>query len=295
MFRLVHLSDIHISDVCGTIPRLWRGKRLLGGANMLLFRRRHMRNDYFPLIIDQIQKDSVDAVVITGDFSTTALHEEFVKARRTIEPLCSHTKVLTIPGNHDFYTKRAELENRYESYFVDCHGVTHSESKGYPFVQELNDNVVCIGLNSAIPTGLLSSYGRIPEEDLQRLTELLERYSGSFRIVLLHHFLLDKHGGSGLPSRGLQNREPFLEIINKTGAELILHGHEHYAYQYSISSERGDVPVFDPGPATYTSKDPAERGGYQLYEIDEGFIKYAWRFTLDPCTKSFERKSIPIP
>ncbi|MCB9641082.1 MAG: metallophosphoesterase, partial [Myxococcales bacterium] len=147
---------------------------------------------------------------------------------------------------------------------------------------EIDDNIAIIGLNSCVPTGLSGAWGILDDEQLQRLPALLQKHQGRFRILVLHHFLLDRHGYHGLPRRGLRNRDALSAILQKEGCELILHGHEHARYRYEIQGPHGPIPVHNPGPATCVSAARHHPGGYLIYDIQDGQIK-----GIEGCTLSF--------
>ncbi len=281
MVRFAHFSDVHISNVPGTLLKMWWGKRLLGGANMLLVRRRHMLNANMPLLVEHVMQQNPDAVLITGDLSTTALNEEFAQARELLKPIHEAVPMVTIPGNHDIYTPGVQRERRYEKHFADFHGDSQEDS-GYPFVRELGGGVVCVGLNSCVPTGITGAWGIVSDEQLSRLPEILDAHQEQFRIVLVHHFLEDKHGTPGLPHRGIRNRDDLLKILEQHGAELVLHGHEHACYQYTIPGKGNLIPVLNAGPATFQSEKPNKQAGYQLYDIEAGVLQRVVRFGLQP-------------
>ena len=282
MFRIAHLSDIHISSPAGTLKRMWAGKRLLGGANMLLRRRFELRNNRLNAIVGHVTECAPDHVVVTGDFSTTALHEEFQASRDGLSSFIEAGKLTSIPGNHDVYTKNAEQERRYESYFADCHGETEPGTH-YPFVRHLTESIVLIGVNTCVATGWFQAWGVVDQPQLKRLEKILGRYRDRTRIVLLHHYLQDRKGTVGPPARHLRNHSDLFALFAAQGAELILHGHDHARYNYSIPGPSGPIPVFNPGPSTRQStKDENHWGGYLLYDFHDSRLEQVQAFYLDP-------------
>ena len=291
MIKLAHISDIHLSNVPQTLLGMWTGKRFLGGLNMLIFRRKELRNSYFPRLIQEIQKQQPDLLLVTGDMTTTALPKEFSQAHEIMLPFINENKLRSIPGNHDVYTWLSEKSRRYESYFSDCHGESLEDSS-YPHVTLLKDEIAIIALNTCVPTGLSGSWGKIDDEQMLRFEQALKKYATHFRVILLHHFLQDKHGSVGLPRRGLRSREKLIDIIKKHGAELILHGHEHACYHYEISGLNKNVPVFCVGPATRHSTIAKKQGGYQMYEIKKKELHKVDRFHFDPTQGIFHQVNI---
>jgi 3',5'-cyclic AMP phosphodiesterase CpdA len=250
---LAHFSDIHISDVKATLARMWTSKRILGGANMLLFRRKQLRNHYLPLFVKHVQQQGYDQVAVTGDLTTTALDVEFRIAKTMLQPLIDDQLLTTIPGNHDVYTPSSAREQRYERYFAECHG--HSQGEG----------------QTGVPGPVVYPFVRPVGED----------------VVLKHHFLEDHKGHPGEPSRWIQNRSDVLDVFKRHGAELILHGHKHACYHYTVPGPDKDIPVYNPAPTTWHHLEPAMQGGYQVYELDKGGLQRATRFRFDPASQSF--------
>lgn len=291
--RIAHLSDIHVSHVPSTLLSMWWGKRLLGGTNMILNRRRHMPNALVPVVVQHVLSQPVDAVLLSGDFSTTAQEKEFALARTWLEPLSQIGPVVAIPGNHDMYTRSAQRNRSYEQYFSSWHGQSQ-EPEGYPFVYDLGDRVVCIGLNSSVPTDWFGSWGMLTEQQLQRLPDLLQEYADHFRILMIHHFLQDKHGQPGLPTRGLRNRDLLLEILRIHGAELIVHGHEHACYQYTVPGREKNIPVLNSGPTTFLSSNPKKQAGYQVIDIENHALRSVTRYGLQP-DQTWQSWEIPLP
>lgn len=292
MVRLAHFSDVHISNVPGTLLKMWWGKRILGGANMLLRRRWHMLNANLPLLVEHVLEQQPDGVLITGDLSTTALNEEFARARELLKPLYERLPMVTIPGNHDIYTPGVQRARRYEKHFADFHGES-SERSGYPFVSSIAEGVVCIGLNTSVPTGVTGAWGVISDEQMRSLPHLLESHADQFRVLMIHHFLQDKHGTPGLPARGIRNRDELLQILEQHGAEVILHGHEHACYQYTVPGPSEPIPVLNSGPATFQSDKPNKQAGYQMLTIEGGELKSLVRYGLQP-DQTWTERTLPV-
>lgn len=272
---------------------MWRSKRLLGGLNMMLFRRRQLRNEYLPLFVEHILKQPHDAVLVSGDLTTTALADEFRLARTYLQPLIDQGPFFTIPGNHDVYTMGAARENRYEHFFGDCHSKGSKEAaqgaaEVYPYAGLVEGGIVVIGVNTCVPTGLTGAWGIVDALQLERLGALLEEHKGQTRVVMMHHFLQDHHGTPGTPSRWIRNRGELLEVLAQHGAELIIHGHKHDCYHYTVDGTDGPIPVFNAGPTTWHHEQPEMQGGYHIYELADGALQRCLRYRFDPGTRRFQ-------
>lgn len=281
MLRIAHLSDIHISSPSMTLRKMWTGKRLLGGANMLLRRRHDYKNEFLAPIIKHVLEQNFDHVIVSGDLSTTALDAEFSFAKEQLLPLIQKEILTTIPGNHDIYTQKSEKQKRYEKYFSMCHGETQN-GDAYPFVRKVGEELAIIGVNTCLATGPLQAWGQIGERQLDAIGKRLEENKGKFRILVIHHHILDRVGTPGKPVRSLKDRDALLGMLRKAGAEMILHGHDHARYDYEVEGPDGPIPVFNPAPTTRHRQDPKHQGGYQVYEIAEQKIQSIKRFNFDP-------------
>ena len=65
--RIAHISDLHILHLEGIRPWRFIGKRLTGGANLLLRRRKEHSADAVRRALEQIKADGADHIVVTGD------------------------------------------------------------------------------------------------------------------------------------------------------------------------------------------------------------------------------------
>lgn len=279
--RIAHLSDIHLSCPGPTFLRMWTSKRILGGTNMLLFRRREYRNAALPLILSHLEEQNPDLVVVSGDLSTTALSHEFALAQNYLQPFIKAGRLMTIPGNHDIYTQREQRSRLYERFFGTCHGDHGQEA--YPFVRTLGDDVALIGVNTCLATGFFQAWGEVSTEQLEALPALLDAHRERYRIVVLHHYLQDRHGAPGHRRRWLRNREQVLDILAEHGADMVLHGHDHARYEYTVPGPEGsEISVYNPGPTTRHSHMPERRGGYQIYHVEDKQLLQIERFCFDP-------------
>src|SRR5262245_998312 len=109
-FRIAHISDLHFSKLTWNPSQLF-SKRWLGNVNLLLARKHAFDAEglttLLPLFIDR----KVDAVIVSGDLSSTSHEKEFLLAQEFLDVLQKEGfKVFTIPGSHDHYTKSAYRE-----------------------------------------------------------------------------------------------------------------------------------------------------------------------------------------
>ena len=88
--RILHFSDMHLDVSLTGIPlREWLGKRLIGGANLLLNRRRHFQHVEHKLAqLDRFRRERrIDLVLNTGDFTVLGTEPEYAAAREAVSPM----------------------------------------------------------------------------------------------------------------------------------------------------------------------------------------------------------------
>jgi 3',5'-cyclic AMP phosphodiesterase CpdA len=127
-----------------------------------------------------------------------------------------------------------------------------------------------------VPTGDLGAWGRIGDAQLARLEAMLTapEIAGKLRVVLVHHPpVLHKHG----EQRNLKDRAALAAVLERTGADLVLHGHDHADQRASLPGPGGrPIPIIGGGSASYTGG-ADRRSRYNLYEIEAGHITWITR------------------
>src|SRR5690606_5112478 len=118
-----------------------------------------------------------------------------------------------------------------------------SADGAWPYVH-VRDELALIGVNSALPTAPLLARGRIGTAQLARLEEALREQgrAGRVRVVLLHHPVAD---GAVPWRRALADRAQLRAVLERAGAELVLHGHAHRARLDALAGppgRRGMIP-----------------------------------------------------
>jgi 3',5'-cyclic AMP phosphodiesterase CpdA len=259
--RVAHLSDVHLLSISGTSLVDYLNKRWLGGVNVALNRGKHHSVEVFDALVADANQLGVEQIVCTGDLTNLALKSEFEFARERFAGFARGPEhVSCIPGNHDAYV--AESEGRFERLFADyCTSDPGWEAvRGdgvWPMVRVRGD-VAIIGLSSSRPAPIFFAHGELGEEQLLRLARVLTdpRLADKLRLVLVHHPPAGPYTKKW--ARHLRDHEKLARVIEKTGAELVLHGHEHLNLSATLAGPAGaSVPVlgiqsgsYDPGPQT---------------------------------------------
>jgi len=248
--RIAHLSDIHFT--CWPKVHQMSFKRLLGTANLILRRRKQD----FPLsvqqrLVEHVQSLQPDAVIITGDLTGQALNHEFELALHTLKPLLERFPSFVIPGNHDVYTLAAHRNRRMEAFFGPWMALT---GDSMPVTRMDMGQVTLLGVNPCRPAILAS--GRLPDDQLQRLEQLLESPELTDRTVLLciHYPIVDRKGAIyDSHAHGLLNAGPVVEMLQRVSQPptAVLHGHVHHGYTLALAGTQRKVQILNSGSSGY--------------------------------------------
>jgi len=260
---LAHLSDPHL----GPLPRPKRrellGKRVTGYLNWTRSRSRIHHMGVLDQIIADMRAHHPNHIAVTGDISNIGLPAEFQFARVWLETLGSPEDVSFVPGNHDAYV-RGSLPDLARTFSPWTTSDECSESH-FPYLR-VRGKVALIGLSSGIPTPLFIASGYLGQRQLREMEQVLveTRRHDLIRVVMLHH--PPEKTASHL-GRGLVDARSFEAIIERVGAELIIHGHNHRLCVTRLSGPLGLVPAVCVPSASVVRGKPHHRASYHLFEI----------------------------
>ena len=180
-----------------------------------------------------------DHIVVSGDLTNIALPDEFAASRVWLEQVGNPHDVTVIPGNHDAYIK-VPFDLGIGQWTPWMLGDDETEVS-FPFVRRRGP-VVFIMLTTANPTPPLSASGTLGKQQLAKLEVFLNAWRGKdvFRVVVLHHPPEDY---PTKPRKALRDRAAFRDVMSRTGAELVLHGHQHHSHFGLINGPHGKIPV----------------------------------------------------
>jgi 3',5'-cyclic AMP phosphodiesterase CpdA len=274
MFRLGHLSDVHLGPVPNLRRRDYVSKRVVGYANWRRTRTRSMASDTLERLVDDLRAQAPDHIAVTGDLTNIATREEFETARAWLEELGPPERVTAIPGNHDAYVPRAHHRfRRLWAPWMASDDAEFIDKALFPFMRR-KGHVALIGVSSAVATAPFMATGRVGEGQTRRLCKLLDeaREEGLFRVILIHHppKLVDPTSAW----RKLTDGKRFRRAIERHGAELVLHGHEHIRMTRAIDGPGGAVPVVGVPAGGAMVLGGRRAAGYALYEIAETNATY---------------------
>ncbi|MEM9734463.1 MAG: metallophosphoesterase [Pseudomonadota bacterium] len=239
MFRLAHLSDVHLAPLPRAKPVQLLNKRLVGYLNWQLNRRGEMQSEVLQGLIDCIKGLDVDHVALPGDLVNLALPAEIIRMKSWLLEFGAPEWISVVPGNHDTYVPGALRACRaaWGPYMVG----DDEEKTAFPYLRR-RGNISLIGVNSGIATPPFIAQGRFGRRQRNKTRALLDEAAlrGDFRVVMIHH---PPFPNATYWHKRLLGERRFRAMIADVGAELILHGHTHLDTQMTIAKPNGTVPV----------------------------------------------------
>jgi hypothetical protein len=220
--RIAHVADIHFWRIVRN-PLRMLNKRFLGNLTVLFRRRHEFVLERAEPFADAIAQTGVKTVVLTGDFSSTSLDEEFELAVGFVRGLRDRgLAVHLMPGNHDVYTFDAWRKKRFEHFFAEF-----LPQEGYPAVATLPGGTSLVMVPTVCPRHF-SARGLIIPDTIEAVRGLLKSCAPA-AIVAAHYPVLPKtHGYASNPFRRLQNAEAFRDMLGASGKRILyLCGHVH--------------------------------------------------------------------
>lgn len=242
------------------------GKRLVGAASWYLRRRKLHLTAVATAIRSSIHAAKPDHIACTGDIVNIAGWNEFPPAAKWLQELGSPEQVSFTPGNHDAYV-HVPWENGlgyFETYMRgDGRGI--SAASPFPFVR-LRRNIALIGLNSGVPQLYWKAGGAVDDQQMSILEQQLSTFGakGFYRVVMIHHPPLPNLA----PDRkSLQNAAQLQALLQQTGCELVLHGHNHRSMLNWLETKTGPCAVVGVASASMRGDADHEPAGWNIYRI----------------------------
>lgn len=275
MITLAHMSDVHLAPLPPVTVRQLLGKRITGFVNWKLRRARTMSGEGLTTLVRHMRSQAPDFVALTGDLVNLALPAEIEAVRDWLKTVGGPSEVCISPGNHDAYVAGA-LELALVRWGAYVEGETVNEHR-FPFVRRIGELAIvcCSSALATVPGMAAGSFAPAQAERLERCLRVLgDRY---FRVVMIHH---PPNPESWHPRTGLWGARRFRDVVQRCGAELVLHGHTHKSSIHSIPGPTGDVPVIGVAAAgsaqsTQAADDPAR---YNLFKIER--VGATWSCTM---------------
>ncbi len=276
-FRFTHISDLHLTNPKAALKSLWMicNKRVLGYLSWQ-YRRRFLHS---PSVLETVARAACsdgDHLVITGDLTQIGLPEEYRQTCQWLSRLGSPANISVIPGNHDAYAGSSwrECIQSWKPHMSD-RMPEQQDQPLWPFVR-LRGPVAFIGVSSAVPSPPFFASGRVGQDQLQRLEQMLADHQSRFRVLLIHHSPVAGHDSF---RKRLFQRSSLVRILQARGVEMVLHGHNHRPCWNELKTASGYIPVIGVPAASAAESGPDEaslsrRGSYYAYQVaqtDEGW------------------------
>ncbi len=253
--RLAQISDFHFTRPTWNPLRL-SSKRLVGQMNWLFARKMCFGEGQLAALPQVLQQLRAEHVLLSGDFTSTALPAEFVAARAWVDQLpCPWSAV---PGNHDVYTLGAQWTNRYSRYFGEC-----------PAVRALNSSWTLVTVNTAQPSW--SSKGLFSIHSEHQLQQALNSIPRSQNILVLNHY---SFLNNDRPTRSLRRAAALEQIVSQDPRiKLYLHGHTHRNIVANL--QPAGLPIVLDGGCVADTR----RGSWNLITLEDTYCRvdvYRW-------------------
>lgn len=273
MFKLAHLSDVHLGPLPSVTPALLANKRFIGYLSWTFRRKSIHSNDVLNRLVTDIKQANVDHVAFTGDLVNIALPEEFTRGQQWLSQLGQPDHVSFVPGNHDTYVKFPWEKGmaKWGDYMVGDLNMPGVRTGGnnaalFPFVRQRR-NIALIGVASGVPAPWNKAWGFAGEAQLQALRKILEKLhnQGFFRIVMIHHPPLP---GQAKDRKALRDALEMEAVLKKSGAELVLHGHNHEHMHTKFATATGTAHVIGVPSASALPTENKPAGAWYQFEIE---------------------------
>lgn len=293
LITLGHLSDLHATDPSRASLAALSNKRFFGWLSWNLRRSRNYKREIATAMFDDLKRESPDHVAVTGDLINISLPHEFEAAGRMLRTLGSPDWVSVVPGNHDAYVKMpfergwahwlrylesdpAESDNVSNAADTDDYSNMFSFPGRLPSVR-IRGDLALVGVCTALPTKLFVAAGQVGDRQLEQLETTLEalRARDLCRVVLVHHPVVDAHVSK---RRRLRDSAELRRVLERAGAELVIHGHNHRSEFKTLAGKDGAIPVVGVRSASYGGTNPDKTAQYHIYQFERATDPEGSRF-----------------
>ncbi|MGL4406473.1 MAG: metallophosphoesterase family protein, partial [Notoacmeibacter sp.] len=169
MFRLAHISDVHLGPLPHFRKRDLMTKRITGYINWRRNRAKTLGNSILAAVIDDVHLAKPDHIAMTGDLVNLSLDAELPAARLWMEALGEPQDVSYVPGNHDAYVLGALQKTTKNLAAFIGDGL----EPAFPSLR-IRGDIALIGVNSARATPVFISAGHVSDRQMLALKSVLE-------------------------------------------------------------------------------------------------------------------------
>ena len=270
MFKLAHISDVHLGPLPDLSLRELASKRITGFVNWHRNRRKHMVGNTLSTVMDAVEAAGADHLAVTGDLVNLASSREIEAVRLWLQEEGTPDRISVIPGNHDAYVPGA-YEKSVRAWYPYMRGDRGPDEwtedfRCFPYLR-VRGQVAIIGCSTAVATPPFAASGYFGRRQARETVNLLRAAgeAGLFRVVMIHHPPI--RGATSMHKRMIGIRR-FGAVISSGGAELVLHGHTHLNTVYQLRGQIRPVPVVGIASASQGPGGHKPPAGFNLFSID---------------------------
>jgi 3',5'-cyclic-AMP phosphodiesterase len=207
--------------------------------------------------INETNELAPDLVVVAGDLTMEGYRGEFERCRQFLDGLECRNVVVTM-GNHD-------ARNVGYRHFEDFFGARDSITT----VPVAEGHARVVAIDSTKPD---VDEGEVGREHYGWLDAALRGWTDGPRIVVIHHHILAVPG-TGRDVNNLRDAGDVMAILRELEVDLVLSGHRHVPYVWSISGVR----VVHSGTVSTLRVRGTMPPSYNVIEIDADEVHIAMR------------------
>ena len=272
MFRLAHISDIHLGPLPALTLLELASKRITGFVNWHRNRRRHLFANTLEILMEDIERRDPDHLAITGDLVNLASSLEIGTIARWLEDAGKPENISIVPGNHDAYVRGAydKATKAWYPYMRGDQGPDEwdEDDHVFPYLR-VRGKVALIGCSTAVATPPFAASGYFGHRQARETVNMLRAAgeAGLFRVVMIHHPPI--RGATSMHKRMIGIRR-FGATISSGGAELVLHGHTHLNTVHWLRGQTKQVPVVGIASASQGPGGHKPPAAYNMFSISGG-------------------------
>lgn len=223
--KCVLIGDLH-HFALRVPPHRLLCRRLLAQTNLWLNRRHQFNHALLPAVVERVASLSPEAVLYSGDLSTSSLESEFEQARRFIDAVAGRLPdgrvEVVVPGNHDRYTFRSRRRRRIDQMLGP------KVPAAFPDARTLAPGWTLLSLDAAKPN-VVSSRGALGRKQFDAALTVIQNVpAGQGLAVLCHYPCSLPSGRTPHWKHALAEAGPLAEALRACAGRVVyLHGHIH--------------------------------------------------------------------